>query len=853
MPAKPRRETAMEAKTHRASAASAGAALTPGLFSALLEPGEPDQILERVLALLAGTLPFDWVGVILREGAGGRLGSAWVREGEPGALSRAPESPDSRAIFDLPVATEEALLPADWAQPLTARLAERGMRRALFLPLQPSRTAGATLLFAQRSAKPFRPRGRALLQTMASPLGRALAAAERERALESSVLHRTREIAALSEMSRAAGTALRYEEMAQVLIGPLHALTDLDLAAVIVDLPGLRDLSLHAPRPVSGAAQSEAAEIARAAFVKLAGRPPADAPIRVRQLDAYEADAPVVSGRFASRESAPLTRRGTVVGAIVVLARREGAFPEARARLLHTIAAQASLTLDRLRTLHEEEETRLQSIIDSMPNGVIMTDLALNVTYTNPAARRTLEALTGAPSPPALDVLGDVSLADVARPVIQEGFPAASAEITLGDPFRIYALTVSPVAAAGPASRTPSGIVLVLSDVTEARLMQEQLLQSEKLSAIGEMISGVAHELNNPLASVMGFAQLLQGAKVPEDVGRKLAIIHAEAQRCQRVVQNLLSFARKHKPERSPVDLNAALSSVLSLLAYQLRVDGIKVTTGFDRRIPYVVGDFHLLQQVFLNLVNNAHQAMREKGGGGTLDVTTGWIDEEEGSGGLPGGCIRVEVRDTGPGISPENLKRIFDPFFTTKKTGEGTGLGLSLAYGAVTEHGGRIYARSQLGRGTTLVVDLPRAVARAEPDRESAPPSPAAAPRSRILVVEDESALAQLLVESLSADGHRIETAANGAEALERIGQHRYDIIISDLKMPSMDGRQLFEEVTRLDPSLARRMIFSTGDVASRGTQDFLKRVQAPLLLKPFDLREVHRMVAELLAKETV
>jgi len=252
---------------------------------------------------------------------------------------------------------------------------------------------------------------------------------------------------------------------------------------------------------------------------------------------------------------------------------------------------------------------------------------------------------------------------------------------------------------------------------------------------------------------------------------------------------------------------------------------------------------------VFLNLINNAHQAMHAEGRGGELEVTTAWIEEDPA---FPGGCVRVEVRDNGPGIPPENLKRVFDPFFTTKKTGEGTGLGLSLAYGAVTEHGGRIHARSQLGKGTTFVVELPRGAARPAEEREDAARTPAAAPRSRILVVEDEPSLAQLLVESLAEDGHRVETAAHGAEALERIGRDRYDVIISDLKMPHMDGRQLFDEVTRVDPPLARRMIFSTGDGASRDTQEFFERTGAPLLVKPFDLREVHRAVAELLAKES-
>ncbi len=311
--------------------------------------------------------------------------------------------------------------------------------------------------------------------------------------------------------------------------------------------------------------------------------------------------------------------------------------------------------------------------------------------------------------------------------MLAEGKPASFAELRVDEPRRIYAVSVSPV---GGAAGAPGGIVVVISDVTEARLMEEQLLQSEKLSAIGEMISGVAHELNNPLASVMGFAQLLQDARVGEDVKRKLGLIYSESQRCQRVVQNLLSFARKHRPEKRLLDLNSALQSVLQLLSYQLRVDGVEVRASLDPQLPGIHGDFHLLQQVFLNIINNAHQAMRETAGPRVLEVVSGLrAGRRRPPQGRTGPGSRSATR--GPASAPENLKRIFDPFFTTKQPGQGTGLGLSLAFGAVNDHGGRIHARSQPGKGTTFVVELPRGAVAApvEEAREEAPVAPGAAP----------------------------------------------------------------------------------------------------------------------------
>jgi two-component system NtrC family sensor kinase len=235
--------------------------------------------------------------------------------------------------------------------------------------------------------------------------------------------------------------------------------------------------------------------------------------------------------------------------------------------------------------------------------------------------------------------------------------------------------------------------------VSEQVQLQEQLVQSAKLSAIGQMISGVAHELNNPLTTVMGYAQLLLVGELDETVKADLQRIYDDALRAQRIVQDLLTFARQKKPERSPTDINETLERTLALRAYALEMDSIKLVTEFEEDLPWTMADGYQLQQVFLNIINNSYQAMAQQGKAGTLAVRSECIG---------GNTIRVTFGDTGPGIPDEVLKRIFDPFFTTKDVGMGTGLGLSVSHGIIQEHGGRIWAESDPGQGAVFVVELP-------------------------------------------------------------------------------------------------------------------------------------------------
>ena len=229
--------------------------------------------------------------------------------------------------------------------------------------------------------------------------------------------------------------------------------------------------------------------------------------------------------------------------------------------------------------------------------------------------------------------------------------------------------------------------------------MEQQLHLAGRLAAVGELAAGVAHELNNPLAAVQGFAQLLASrSDLDESIREDIDSIYREAQRAAKITQNLLSFARRHNPEKRLISVNDALAQSLDLHTYSMRVNNIEIMVELDPDLPKTMADFHQMQQVFVNIITNAEQAMTDAHGQGKLSVKTQTIGQN----------IRISFADTGPGMPKENLDRIFDPFFTTKEVGKGTGLGLSICFGIVHEHGGRLYAKCKSGKGATFIVDMP-------------------------------------------------------------------------------------------------------------------------------------------------
>ncbi len=367
---------------------------------------------------------------------------------------------------------------------------------------------------------------------------------------------------------------------------------------------------------------------------------------------------------------------------------------------------------------------------------------------------------------------------------------------------------------------------------------QEQLLQSEKMSAVGQLISGVAHELNNPLTAIVGYAQLLEQEPLSARALDFVQKLYKQTQRTRRVVQNLLSFARQRKPLKQDVDLRRVIDETLALRDYDLKLNNIGVEREFSDTFPHVVADAHQLEQVFLNIINNAVDAMLESTKGGMLRVKAG-IDDERHS-------AVVEFRDTGPGI--KDPKRIFDPFYTTKTVGKGTGLGLSICYGIVKEHGGDISAFNHPDGGAVFQVRLP--LTSRSRFQEAVPAViPNEALRGKILAVDDEDAVLELERELLSGAGAEVHCAQDGAEAIRLMQSHVFDAVVIDSKMPGeLDGADVYRWALKNHPELASRFVFTVSHAAEPHVREFLEEQSLTHIEKPFQVSELITVLRRIL-----
>jgi two-component system NtrC family sensor kinase len=412
------------------------------------------------------------------------------------------------------------------------------------------------------------------------------------------------------------------------------------------------------------------------------------------------------------------------------------------------------------------------------------------------------------------------------------------------------AMWVEITARAEPLAETGTlRVEAVMRDVTERKKLQDQsrdlyqqLSQAEKLASLGQTMSGVAHELNNPLATILACAERLTSRRLDDATRRDLDAIHNAADRAARIVRNLQTFARKRHTTRTTVDLNQVVRETLALRVYEQRVANIVILEALAAGLPPVFADPHQIQQILLNLIINAEQAMLDAHGRGTL-VLRSWHD--------PGREVVVlEVNDDGPGVPEEVRQKIFDPFFTTKSVGKGTGLGLTVAYAIAQEHGGRIRVAPHDPGGASFFLELPVVGANMHlphpaPASEALPAVPAG---TRALVVEDEVALGEAVADALTDAGFEVDRAGDGAEALARLDGRHYDVIICDLKMPRVDGMAFFAEVSARMPQIARRIVFVTGDVAGTAAEAFLEESGCRWVPKPFRLRDLVRIARETL-----
>ena len=385
----------------------------------------------------------------------------------------------------------------------------------------------------------------------------------------------------------------------------------------------------------------------------------------------------------------------------------------------------------------------------------------------------------------------------------------------------------------------PQQLLALIRDVSERRRLEEQgrniyqqVLHSEKMAALGQTVSGVAHELNNPLATILTWSERLSSRSLDDVAKRGIQTILSESERAAKIVRNLLTFSRKRHTTRALIELNQIVRETLLLRAYDQQVSNIRTVEALADGLPTVFADPHQIKQVLLNLLVNAEQAMLSANGRGTMIIRT-WHDANQES-------VVLEINDDGPGVPDQVQARIFEPFFTTKSVGEGTGLGLTVAYAIVQEHGGRIRIASKKGKGASFFVEFPLTTTVSQKTARPTKSEDSTGKGARVLVAEDESALSTAVSEALVDAGFQVDCARDGQEALDRIKTETYDLLICDLKMPRMDGPTLHRLLSQIKPTLAHRTIFVTGDVAETENERFLEESGCPWLAKPFRLADL-------------
>lgn len=490
----------------------------------------------------------------------------------------------------------------------------------------------------------------------------------------------------------------------------------------------------------------------------------------------------------------------------------------------------------------DEAQKEWEIIFNAIEEGISIHDVNFNILDANQSLARILKTTTSELNGKrCYEIFHQLSEPLKGCPCLQfiekKKFPSMDVKIPhLNGEFNISIYPLS------NAEGGLKGFVHIMRDITKQSRLEGESVQLEKLSVLGELISCVAHELNNPLTSVMGYAQLLKGSKeVSGEIKEDLENLYNEAMRTSDIVKKFLAFARKRKPEKSYVNINEILRSTIALKSYDSKVNNVAAVEDFQADLPRTMADPQQLQQVFLNLLTNAEYAMKEAHGRGRLEIQT--------RSNLERTLLRVSFKDDGSGISEENLSNVFEPFFTTKETG--TGLGLSVSYRIVQEHGGRISVKSRLGEETTFTVELPiidleEKIVEPEEKEEEGRVS-----GKKVLVIDDELLILDLVRNIFEREGIEVDTVSNGESALNKLKKRIYDLIIIDLKMPGLDGMSLYQEIVKRNLKLSNRILFFTGDTISSETRTFFEEIQAEYIFKPFDNADFLKSVKRILKKE--
>ena len=540
---------------------------------------------------------------------------------------------------------------------------------------------------------------------------------------------------------------------------------------------------------------------------------------------------------YKSFISMPIKNNNVIIGIIDLGTKEERNFSTDENKLLSAISNQIGITIEKARLFQQVKGLKEfnENIVQNLEEGILLEDEQSYIKFSNPK----------------MEEMGDYTKEDLLKQKFFDLIPTyyhdaikpTREQLQNGSPCRFEA------ALKHPENEIPiqvschplfennkfKGTISVIVDISETKKLEKQLIQSEKLSAIGQLISGVAHEVNNPITSIIGLSRLISQKTNDSAIKNDLNIINKESSRCHKIVQNLLAFSREHKPEKMNADIHQIIDSVLDLRSYQLNKDNIKIKKDYDSNIPNLFIDFHQFQQVFFNLITNAHQIVTENDEGIIKITTHKNIDK-----------VDIIISDNGPGIDENILDKIFDPFFTTKKKGKGTGLGLSICYGIIKNHNGNINARNNSDKGAEFHIEIP-IVNQLNPQKNSYTSKVKEVDLNpkKILIIDDEHVIIDLLQRLLSKEGHNVDIAENGKIALEKIKINDYELIISDLKMPGMSGKTLFKKLGKINPDLQKKMIFTTGDADSYDAHEFLSKCGCKYINKPFSFEQLKDVIS--------
>ncbi|MBI3406496.1 MAG: PAS domain S-box protein [Acidobacteria bacterium] len=499
--------------------------------------------------------------------------------------------------------------------------------------------------------------------------------------------------------------------------------------------------------------------------------------------------------------------------------------------------------------LHQEREFT-QRLVASFPDLIVVLDLEGRYTFVSPNIREILgfepEELLGQ----KVGERSPQSDSGQMESFFQEMTSGKKGSATVdyhtfhkNGSVRLFRAAASPMY---DAQGNITSMIASSRDITEYRRLADQVNQSEKLAAMGQLIAGVAHELNNPLTAILGLSELLEEKSADDATRQQLNRVHEQARRAANIVQDLLVFSRPPAPGRTPIQLNDLVIQTVREMELTLRDNHIAVDILPQTGLPYVTADGNQLVQVFVNLLHNAEQAIHEVREQGTIRIRLGHTD----------GSVWVTFQDDGPGIPANVLPKIFDPFFTTKRPGKGTGLGLSICLALVKQYGGTVEAQNSPGGGSVFTVRFPASgMPSGEAQKESgARPEKVTLQGRRVLVAEDEEGIRDLVLAGLSSRGIVVECVGNGEEAVKRITDaaqaKTYDVILCDMKMPGLSGLDVLEKIRVAQGTLKQPFILMTGDLLAPAVLEDLTQTGVRLIQKPFRIAELISVLTEEIGK---